>query len=207
VTYYLLKAGGLLGGTFPWSFGSVGFSAGAESSVATTWDAAILALWQDATLAPFMPATTTLTYTSASTASPEFKQTTKTTLDHSIAGGSSSDAVGWRTCIIVTWRSILSTRYGRGRWYMPGPATNALAATGYELSAAASTAVSDAVSAFSGALGGAITLQILHRKGSLDGAATPLSLSPVTSADTPNTFGSQRRRADKIVPTRTVISV
>lgn len=207
MTYFLCKAGGLLGGTFAWSIGSVVYSASAESAVESAWDAAILAMWEDSTLAPFIPSTTTLTYTSSSTASAEFKQTTKTTTDHDIAGTSSSDAVGYRTCIIVTWRSALATRWGRGRWFLPGPATNALASTGYELSTAASTAVSDGVAAFTSALGSTLQLQILHRKGSLDGAASPLSLSPVVTADTPNTFATQRRRADKIVPVRTTIVV
>jgi hypothetical protein len=207
MTYFLCKAGGLLAGSFAWSIGSTAYSTNSEASVAASWDAAILGMWQLTAFAAFISEDTTLTYTSASTASATFKQTTKTTTDHNIAGTSTSPCVGYRTSMLVTFRSAYATRWGRGRWFLPGPADNALATTGYELSTAASTAVADAVDAFFTDLGPNVSLQILHRKGSLDGTVAPNSVSPVTAADTPNLFGTQRRRADKQIPTRISISV
>jgi hypothetical protein len=205
--YFLLKAGGLLAGSFPWSVNAVGESSASEATVASTFDTAFLAYWDSSGWNTMIPETTTLTYTSASTASATFTQTTKTETDHSTAGGGTADALPYRTAVLVTFRSVLATRYGRGRWYLPGPTTAALASTGYQLSSTAQGDLVTAMGAFFTALGSTITLQILHRKGALGGAVSPYSLSPVVTSDCPNTFGNQRRRADKLVPTRSSIGV
>jgi len=201
---YLLTFGGLQNGAQPWSCRAVGVSSGNESATETAWDTAVQALWNTATLLPYIPALTTLTYTSTSTASSTFKQTTKTTITHSIAGTSASKAIGYRTCEVVTLRTAKATRYGRGRIYLPSLAINAVdTTTGYLILPAAMTALGTAVTNFFSSLGATITLQILHRKGSLDGTVSPLSMDPVISSDLPNLFCTQRRRGDKVVPTRT----
>lgn len=204
---YLHTVQGLLAGDFPWSLTAVSTSTDSESSVQTTWDAAVLSLWNLAGLQTYIPPTTSLTETSTSTASPTFRQTTKTISTHSISGGSSDPALPFNTCEIITWRSAFSTRWGRGRWFFPGLSYNALAADGYTMLAAAQTELKDGMNAFFTALGSAVQLQILHRKAALDGATTAFSLSPIVAADIPDSFAVQRRRADKRVPTRVSVTV
>lgn len=207
MTFFLCKAQGLLAGSFPWSFNSVMSGTVSEASAQTAWDAAIVALWTNATLAPFLPPTTTLTETSTSTATATFTQFTQTRNTHSTAGTSTSAAIGFRTCEIVTFRSQYATKWGHARWFLPSLATNALATTGYELSSAAQTAIVDGVNAFFTALGTTLAMQVFHRKAPISGYVPALSTSPVVSGDVPNTFATQRRRADKIVPTRMSITI
>lgn len=204
MTNFLYAFGGLLNGAAPWSVRTVGVSTQTEAATAASWDAAVLALWQQAAFTLYIPALTTLTFTSASTASAAFKQTTKTTTNHNIAGTSASKAVDYRQSVIVTMRTAKATRYGHGRMYLPGLASNAIdSTTGYIILPAAMTALKAAVDAFQAALAGNITLQILHRHGTIDGTVPALSMDAVTTMDMPNHFAVQRRRGDKVVPTRT----
>jgi hypothetical protein len=207
MTYFLCRAQGLLNGSFPWSFGSVMYGTESESSSQTAWDNAVQALWTNATLAPYIPALTTLTETSTSTATPTFTQSTKTITTHNIAGTATDTALGYRTCEVVTFTSVFATKWGRGRWYLPSLAYNALSADGYSMLAAAQTAIVDGVNAFFSSLGSTLQMQILHRKAPLSGAVTAYSTSVVNGGTVPNTFATQRRRADKIVPTRSAITV
>jgi hypothetical protein len=207
MTYYLNTIQGLLADSFPWSMTMTTESSDSESAVQTTWDAAVLAMWNLAGLQTYLPPTTYLTQTSTSTASATFRQTTKTVSNHNISGGSSDPALPFRTCEIITFRSLFATKWGRGRWFFPGLSYNALAADGYTMLAAAQTELVDALNAFFSGLGGTVQPQILHRKAALDGATTPYSVSPITAADIPDSFASQRRRADKRVPVRSTVTV
>lgn len=205
--YYLHTIQGLLNASFPWSMTAVSFASGNEAATQSIWDTAALAMWTSSGLNGIIPTTTSLTKTTTSTATASFKQSTLSFNNHTSAGGSASASLPYHNCPIITFRSLLATRYGRGRWYFPALATNALASGGYVLSATALTDLQTAFNAFFTALGSSITLQILHRHGGGGGAAAPDSLSPVVAADIPNTFAVQRRRADKLVPTRTTITV
>lgn len=205
--YYLHTVNGLLNGSFPWSMTAVSFASGSEAATQSVWDTGVLDMWTSSGLNGLIPTTTSLTKTTTSTASASFKQTTLSFNNHASAGGSSSASLPYHNSPVITWRSALATRYGRGRWYFPAPAVNALATTGYVLSATAMTDFQTAFNAMFTAFGSSLTLQVLHRHGGGGGAATPNSLSPVTGADIPNTFAVQRRRADKLVPTRTTITV
>jgi len=48
-------------------------------------------------------------------------------------------------------------------------------------------------------------LQILHRKGTIDGPAAD-TLTPIASGDVSNKCVIQKRRADKFVPVRTALT-
>jgi hypothetical protein len=201
---YLHKAGGTLEGGFPWSIGMVSTSSSDEAAAHTTWDDGIVAMWDTAAFNALMAAGTTLTYTSTSTASADFKQTTKTTSDHSTAG---TDTAGlpFQTGEVVTWRSAQATKWGRGRWYLPTIGTTALATAGFVLS---TTAVSDIVTAVNNGLTvwvASLNFQILHRKATLSGPGAN-TLTPIASGDVSDKLVIQRRRADKYVPTRTALS-
>lgn len=207
MAFYLAQASGLLNADFPWSVNSVLQSNNSEAAVATAFNTAFRAIWTNATLAPYIPSTVTINATSVSTASAVFKQTTKTTTTASTAGTSSSAALPYFTCEIVTWRTANATKWGRGRWYLPPLATNALAANGYSILAAAQTALQDGLNAYWTSVGTSYSHVILHRKGTAGGVRAQYTTDAVVAADIPSTFAVQKRRADKLVPSRLTVTL
>jgi hypothetical protein len=198
--FYLHSANGLLNGAFPWSFHAVSSSSATESAAQTSWDAGVLALWNQASLNPFIPTTVTLTQTSTSTANASFKQTTKTATNHSLAG-TGTGALPYEIAEVITLRTAQATKYGHGRWYLPCLAPSALATGGYILSSAAQTAIKAGADALFTSITPTLTLQILHRRATLHGPGANTT-DPVISHDIPIKFAVQRRRADKLVPSR-----
>lgn len=207
MAFYLAQVSGLLNASFPWSMNAVLSSNNTESAVSTAFDAAIRGVFTNATLAPYIPSTVTVDETSVSTASSEFKQTTKTVVTGSDAGTSSSLALPYHTCEIITFRTAYATRWGRGRWYFPPLATNALAADGFSILAAAQDAMQTAFNAYFAAVGSSYTHQILHRKTTAGDGRSAYTTDQVATVDIPSTFAVQRRRADKLVPTRVSVTV
>lgn len=207
MAFYLAQVAGLLNTSFPWSMNSVLESSGSEAAVATAFNTAIRACFTNATLAPYIPTTVEITETSVSTASATFKQTTKTRTVATTAGTGTDAALPFRTCEIITWRTANATKWGRGRWYFPPLGFNALAASGFEILAAAQTGLQDGMNAYWTSVGAAYQHVILHKRATAGGARAAYSTDIVTAADIPNTFASQRRRSDKIVPSRISITL
>ena len=56
-------------------------------------------------------------------------------------------------------------------------------------------------------VGSTYTHVILHRKATAGGARAAYTTDTVTAADIPSTFAVQRRRADKLVPSRLSVTV
>jgi hypothetical protein len=200
---YLLVAGGLISGAQPWSIRAYAVSGSTESAVQTTWDTAFQAYWNAAGVLSGMPTTTSLTFTSTSTMTANFHQSTKTTNVHAIAGTSAAVALPNQTAFIATLRTALANKAGHGRWYLPAPAVSGIAAAGNLYIAAWMTAAGAGLTALGTALGGAVQLQVFHRNATKSGLAA-MSLTPVIGpCDCSNKPAIQRRRGDKIVPTRT----
>lgn len=207
MTYFLHQAGGTLPGGYPWSVRAVSEATSSEAAAESAWHTGWVSVFTNATLIAFFSTTTALTYTSTSTADPAFRQTTKTTTSVTEAGTSASEALPSQNCSIITLRTAFSTRWGRGRWYLPAPAVNALATTGPVYSTAYLDALAAALgTAFVSDWTPTLTLQILHKKGTKSGP-TALSLSPVTGCDVSNKPGIQRRRSDKLLPSRVTVSI
>lgn len=201
---YLHSAGGTLEGGFPWSIGMISSSADAEGAAQTAWDSGITAMWGVSGFLALVPAGTILTFTSTSTANADFKQTTKTTTDHSIAGTGGA-GLPYQVGEVVTWRTANATKWGRGRWYLPPMTSASLASAGFVLAAGSVTEIVDAVNAALAAWAGILNLQILHRKNTISGP-TANTLTPITGGDVSNKLVIQRRRGDKFVPTRTALT-
>jgi hypothetical protein len=203
---YLHVASGTLGGTFAWSFTAKSSSSSNEAAAQSAWDDGISSMFNLTALNDLFASDVELTETSTSTATADWKQSTITKNTHAIAGAA-TQSLPYQVAEVVTLDTDLATKYGRGRWYLPPLAVGALATDGFVLSAAAVTAVVDGVNAAFAAWAGVLTLQILHRNGSLGGAVAPLSTTPVSSGSVSNKFVIQKRRADKLVPTRSAITV
>jgi hypothetical protein len=207
MAFYLAQASGLLSGSFPWSVNAVLSSTSSESAVAADFNAAFVAFFTNAALTTYIPSTVTLTATSVSTASPTFKQTTKTVTTSSHAGTATGVALPYFCSEIVTFRSANATRWGRGRWYLPPLAVGALATGGFSLLPAAQTALQTAMNAYFTSMGTNYSHVILHKKATSGGTRPADSTDPVVAADIPSTFSVQTRRADKLVPSRLSVTV
>lgn len=207
MAFYLLNGSGLLNGSFPWSVNAVCTSNASEATVATVFDGAFRAIFTDAGLTTYIPTTVEITETSVSTASAEFKQTTKTRTTSTTAGTSTSIALPYHTCEIVTFRTAYATKWGRGRWYLPPLATNALAADGFTILAAAQTDLQHGMNDYFSAVGSTYQHVILHKKATAGSARAAFTTDVVTAADIPSTFSVQRRRADKVVPSRLTVTI
>jgi hypothetical protein len=207
VAFYLAQVSGLLNGSFPWSMNSVLSASASEAAVSTAWDTATRIIFTNTAFKAYIPTTVEITETSVSTASATFKQTTKTTVTATTAGDASGVALPYHTCETVTWRTASATKWGRGRWYFPPLAVGALDTDGFSILAAAQTAFQGAMNAYFTSVGSTYTHVILHRKATAGGARAAFTTDTVTAADIPSTFAVQRRRADKLVPSRLSVTV
>jgi hypothetical protein len=201
---YLHQAGGTLEGGFPWSIRMVSTSSSTESAAQTTWDSGFNALWTSSAYHALVPTGTIWTYSSTSTASADFKQTTKTTTTHSVAGTATA-GLPFQVGTIITWRTAQATKWGRGRSYLPSIGVTALATAGFVLSATALTDIQTAVNAALAVWVGSLNLQILHRKATLSGPGAN-TLTPIVAGDVSDKLVIQRRRGDKYTPTRAALT-
>lgn len=203
---YLVVASGILNGGFPWSIRSYMVSGSSEAVVETAWDTAFTAFWNNASIIAALPTTTILQQTYTSTMTSNFKQSTKTVTTHAIAGTSAGAPMPSQIALVATLRTNLASKAGHGRWYLPAPSASNLATAGGVWAATFMTAVGTALTALGTALGSTGTLQVFHRNGTKSGLPA-LSLTPViVPCDASNKPAVQRRRGDKLVPTRTAWS-
>lgn len=207
MAYYLAQVSGLLNTSFPWSMNAVLSAAAAESAVSSAFDTAIRGVFTNTAFKVYIPTTVEISATSVSTASATFRQTTKTTVSGTTAGDSGSIGLPYHTCEILTFRTSYATKWGRGRWFFPPLATNALDTDGFSILAAAQTAMQGAFNAYFTAVGSTYQHVILHKKATAGGGRAADTTDTVAFADIPSTFAVQRRRADKLVPSRLSVTV
>lgn len=95
---------------------------------------------------------------------------------------------------VVSLRTALANRHGRGRFYAPSPAVGAQA--GGRLTTAAQTNLADsALALLQGLTGGTLQPVILNR--------TTFATTPITSLDVGDVIDTQRRRRNKLIEART----
>jgi hypothetical protein len=119
--------------------------------------------------------------------------------------GTGAAGLPYQVAEVVTWRTASATKWGRGRWYLPPLTAAALATGGFVLSASTVTEIVDAVNAAIAAWVGTLNLQILHRKNTISGPLAD-TLTPITGGDVSDKCVIQKRRADKLVPTRSELT-
>jgi hypothetical protein len=207
MAYYLAQVAGLLNTSFPWSMNAVLSAAASEGTVSTAFDTAIRGVFTNTAFKAYIPTTVEISQTSVSTASAIFKQTTKTTVSGTTAGDAAGIALPYHTCEILTFRTSYATKWGRGRWYFPPLAIGALDTDGFSILAAAQTAFQGAMNAYFTAVGSTYQHVILHKKATAGGGRSAYTTDTVAAADIPSTFAVQRRRADKLVPSRLSVTV
>lgn len=203
---YLHTASGTLANAFAWSITAKSVSAGTEAAVETAWAAGWAACFGLAAFKGEYATDVELTETSTSTASATWKQTTITRTSHALAG-TAAQSIAYQSSVVVTLRTALATKYGRGRWYLPPTAVGSLDTGGFVLSAAAQANLVLGLNAGFAAWAGTVNLVILHRTAPLGGGVAALSTTPIVGADLANKFVVQKRRADKSAIVRSTITL
>lgn len=208
MTFFLHKANGLGADSQPWSFGLVSSGSVSEASAQTTWAGAVNGFFTTTAVADLYSTDVSITGTSTSTASALFKQTTKTQTLATHAGTAATQELPSQVALVVTIRSANSTKSGHGRLFLPAPVAAALAVgTGGHLSAGTVTTISTALSTmFTALVTGGLSPLILTRRKTINGQGA-LTTQQVTAIDMPNKLAIQKRRGDKIIPTRTTITL
>lgn len=207
MTNFMHTASGILPGGFPWSFTLKSTGSISEAAAQTLWAAAINSFFTTAGVAALYSTAWSVTSTSTSTASASWKQTTKTTTNTTHAGTAATQELPDQMSMIVTARTANATKSGHGRMYFPAPVAAALAVGGGGLISAGSlTTLAGALSTqMTTLVTGGLSLQLLTRKATLNRPA--LSLQTVTGLEIVNKLGVQRRRADKLVVSRTTVAI
>lgn len=195
--------GVLVSGAF-WSFNLNSSGSISEAAAETAWGNAVNAFYATAGVAALMDEGFKLTGTTTSTASSTWKQTTITRTTHNTAGAATTQELPDRAAMIVTQRTAYADKSGHGRWYMPAPVSAALVdGSGGHLSPASVTTLTGALATLRNSLTGAgLQPLILTRRATKSGLAA-YTTRLITEWELVSTLGGQRRRGDKLVPTRT----
>jgi len=189
VPNYLHTASGTLASSFSWSITAKSVSPGTEAATETAWAAGWAACFGLTAFKAEYAANVELTETSTSTATAMWKQSTITRTTHALPG-TATQSLPYQTGFVVSLRTALATKFGRGRWFMPPTAVTSLDTGGFILSAAA-----------------AANLVLLHRLAPIGCGVAALSTTPVIGADLANKLVIQKRRADKSAIIRSEITV
>lgn len=106
-----------------------------------------------------------------------------------VVGTGTGATVSPRTCVVVSLKTTLPTRAGRGRMFLPSPDSSHYATTG-ELTDATATAIASGFASKLTIFRGVATPVIYHR--------STKTGTPVERIRVSTTLGTQRRRTNKV---------
>jgi hypothetical protein len=175
---------------------------GTISDAGAAWHAAFDLLWLGAatptdSIKQLMHTTTTCTETVVNSLDASFRhnvEQVRTT--ETLAGTSTAENLPPQTSAVVSLRTALPTRRGRGRMYLPPMTADAEITTGL----IDATSLAEISLAAKGMLESLITSTYLPVVAHRDIAST----TNLTACDVSNIFGTQRRRRNKLVATRSI---
>jgi len=178
---------------FPWSFTLHTSGALAVGDAEGGWSSAIGEWWTDAD-GLYTSDVKIIETTTATLDQPTGKQITKAMTAHTLAG---VDVAGVllppQLAVVVSLRTSLASRAGRGRFFLPGPSSGALSAG--KLSAATVGTLSTAVGTMFAALSASSLQPVLYSR-------KAHTVNDVISYDIGNVMDTQRRRRDGLTETR-----
>ena len=175
---------------------------GTISGAAAAWHTAFDLMWAGAaspadSILQFISVDASCTETVVNSVDGSFRHNVEQVrTSESLAGTSMSENLPPQTSAVISLRTALPTRRGRGRMYLPPMTTDA------EITAGVIDATStDRMSlAAKGMLESLITSTYIPVIAHRDLAST----TNITACDVSNIFGTQRRRRDKLVATRSI---
>jgi hypothetical protein len=190
-----------LSGTFPgdeWSFSIHTLSALAVADSQTAWASAVTALWTghlDAYIATDVEATQSKT---VSITQATGRQINRVEAAIALPGVAATATLPPQCSCVVSLNTVVATRAGRGRFYLPPFATGAL--TAGRLAAGTVTGVVTAVEAMFTSLVASGETPVLY------GVTTFLALG-ITGGSVGDVVDTQRRRRNRLVEARTALTV
>lgn len=187
-------------GTFPgeqWSIGMHSVGVGDLTAAQTAWTTAVNALWADwdTLLCTDVEAIEASTAALSETTG---LQLTKTSGTLALAGTNATACLPFQCAPVVSFRTAVATRAGRGRLYAPSLGVDQQA--GGTLIAGAQTALlNGAVAMINGLSGGGFTASLFSQ--------TTKAQTTITSVDVGNIIDTQRRRRNQLIETRVSANV
>jgi hypothetical protein len=204
MTIYVLQALGHTPGEV-FSFGlHVDGPPDSVGDAVTAWATAVGLLWNHDsgagnTLASHISSTVGIDDVSAAALDPfTGKQTEKQLTGAAHPGTSVEGTLPHSVALAVSLRTVIATRSGRGRFYLP-PLDLASTDDGRVLGAAVTAAVNGAAFALNGLQSAGFTTVVYHR--------ATLTFNTVVRVDVGDVFDDQRRRRNKLVEARTSVDL
>ena len=193
---FRLVAAGITPGE-TWNFGIHAESTLSVGDASSNFGSALSSAW-NSDWAALLPAGTTITVASARLIDPtNGRQSERSDTDLDLSG---TDATGQtpppQVAVVVSTRTTMANRSGRGRFYLPGPASDQLTA-GQLTNTARDAYLAGATSMFSDLNAAGLNPVIWHRPTSPDAGTT----TPIISLIVDSVLDTQRRRRDKLVGT------
>jgi hypothetical protein len=121
------------------------------------------------------------------------KQLSRLSTSTTRAGASTEETLPAQCACVVSTRSALATRSGRGRFYLP-PFDVTVMSSGLLSAAAVGTTLAAAQALFSSLDGAGLSPVLLNR--------STMVQTPITSIDVGNVIDTQRRRRNKLIEAR-----
>lgn len=184
-------------GTFPgevWSFGVFSNGNASLAAAQTAWTAGIAALFSSAYAATLSTDVEAIEATTTEIDPTTGKQLQGVTDPRNDAGTSAAESLPFQVAPVVSFRTALKSRSGRGRIYSPSMAVTQIA--NGRMIPAAQTALADGAQDMLQALvAGGLAPVIYHR--------TTGTTTNITSIDVGDVFDTQRRRRNKLIEART----
>lgn len=173
---------------------------GTVDAAETSWDAGVTAFFSTALAARMSTDIQCLTTSTASISETDGSQITRRELVNDSAGTSTSESLPYQVTAVVSTRTALATRAGRGRFY--APSLDVAQMSSGRMTTACRDDLADAAAAMFGELAsGGLVPVIFHRSGS--SGTAPFSTTLIESIDVGDVLDTQRRRRNKLIEDRT----
>lgn len=186
----------VLNGTFPgevWSFGLHTNGAPSLSAAQTAWVDAVTAFWSTAFAGIVAADVAAVQATTAELDQATGKQISKVENGVTLVGASTAEPLPFQCAPVVSFRTNLATRAGRGRIYAPSLAVDQVA--GGRLNATAQGVLADSAAAMLTTLSGAALSPVLYSR-------TTKGIQAIVRLDVGDVIDTQRRRRNKLIEAR-----
>lgn len=202
-TYALVANGSQAGETFTFTL-HVFNAAGTVAGAAAAWHTALGLLWNGVaspadSIKQLVPTTSSITQSSATEIDPlTGKNLGQVVTAEALPGTDATGPVPPQCAVVVSLRTALFNKSGRGRFYLPSLSTDKVAA-GRILGTAVTQMATAAQKMVQSLNGAGYTVCVYHRKTKTHDNVVTVNVGDV--------FDTQRRRRDKLVEARTSLAV
>lgn len=183
-------------GVFPseqWTFGIHTTGSITVAAAQSAWVSAVDAFWSTELAAVYCDDVVIQAVSTAELNQPTGSQITRLETPVSHPGTNANPCLPFQCAPVVSLRTALATKAGRGRFYAPSPAVDQQAAG--RLITTAQTALLNSTAAMFAALTGAGLTGVLYSR-------TAHTTQVITSTDVGDVIDTQRRRRNKLIENR-----